>query len=55
MKHGMFSVLGVTVTLFVTNIITLFVLGTTTALKTYPLMTVSRYVSLGFLKIWKRL
>ncbi|MBS4206485.1 endospore germination permease [Bacillus sp. FJAT-50079] len=47
MKHGMFSVISVMMTLLITNLITLFVLGTTTAFKTYPLMNVSRYVSLG--------
>ncbi|RST74334.1 spore gernimation protein [Siminovitchia acidinfaciens] len=46
-KYGIISVLGVMMTLLITNLIVLFVLGPTVALKTYPLMNVSRFVQLG--------
>lgn len=46
-KFGSFSILSVMLTLFFTNLICLFVLGNVTAFKIYPLMNVSRYVTIG--------
>lgn len=45
MKYGMISILGVMITLVIVNLTVLFVLGTTTSSKIYPLMNVSRYIS----------
>lgn len=47
LKSGLLTVVGVTMTLVFLNLITLFVLGVTTALKTYPVMIVSRYATIG--------
>ncbi|MDQ0216252.1 spore germination protein KB [Oikeobacillus pervagus] len=47
MKYGMVSVLIVMITLVLVNLIVLFVFGTTTASKVYPLMDVSRYISVA--------
>ena len=47
MKYGMMTVFAVMMTLVVVNLIVLFVLGSTTSSKVYPLMNVSRYVSFG--------
>jgi spore germination protein KB len=45
MKYGMRTVFAVMMTLVVVNLIVLFVLGSTTSTKNYPLMNVSRYIS----------
>ncbi|WP_307258257.1 GerAB/ArcD/ProY family transporter [Oikeobacillus pervagus] len=45
MKYGMITVLAVSVTLTIVNLIVLLVFGTTIASKVYPLMDVSRYIS----------
>ena len=45
LKQGMIIVLAVMVTLVVISLTVLFVLGVTTASKTYPLMNASRYIS----------
>ena len=47
MKYGMMTVFAVMMTLVVVNLIVLFVLGSTTATKVYPLMNVARYISIG--------
>ncbi|ASS93951.1 GerAB/ArcD/ProY family transporter [Peribacillus simplex] len=47
MKSGMMSVFAVMMTLIVVNLMVLFVLGSTTATKIYPVMNVSRYISLA--------
>ncbi|MGE7768048.1 GerAB/ArcD/ProY family transporter [Peribacillus sp. NPDC096540] len=47
MKYGMLTVFAVMITLVVVNLVVLFVLGTTTASKVYPLMNVVRYISFG--------
>ncbi|MFJ8068601.1 endospore germination permease [Peribacillus sp. NPDC096447] len=47
MKSGMMSVFAVMMTLIVVNLLVLFVLGSTTATKNYPVMNVSRYISLA--------
>jgi spore germination protein KB len=47
MKSGMMSVFAVMMTLIVVNLTVLFVLGSTTSTKLYPLMSVSRYISLA--------
>ncbi|MFJ7508815.1 endospore germination permease [Peribacillus simplex] len=47
MKSGMMSVSVVMMTLIVVNLTVLFVLGSTTSTKLYPLMSVSRYISLA--------
>lgn len=47
MKYGMMTVLGVTVSIVIVNLIVLFVLGATTANKLYPLMNVVRYAKLA--------
>ncbi|MFE4243320.1 GerAB/ArcD/ProY family transporter [Peribacillus butanolivorans] len=44
MKYGMMTVFAVMMTLVVVNLIVLFVLGSTTPSKVYPLMSVSRYI-----------
>jgi len=46
-KYGMLTVFAVMITLVVVNLTVLFVLGTTTASKVFPLMNATRYVSLG--------
>ncbi|MFK2826920.1 endospore germination permease [Bacillus sp. B190/17] len=45
MKYSMITTFGVMITLVVVNLTVLFVLGITTASKTYPLMNASRYIS----------
>ncbi|MFD6440836.1 endospore germination permease [Peribacillus sp. NPDC060186] len=45
MKHGMMTVFAVMMTLIVVNLMVLFVLGSTTSTKFYPLMNASRYIS----------
>ncbi|RRN70926.1 spore gernimation protein [Peribacillus simplex] len=47
MKSGMMTVFAVMMTLIVVNLTVLFVLGSTTATKVYPLMNVTRYISIG--------
>ncbi|WHY57486.1 GerAB/ArcD/ProY family transporter [Peribacillus simplex] len=47
MKSSMMSVSVVMMTLIVVNLTVLFVLGSTTSTKLYPLMNVSRYISLA--------
>ncbi|TDL86157.1 spore gernimation protein [Vibrio vulnificus] len=47
MKSGMMSVSVVMMTLIVVNLTVLFILGSTTSTKLYPLMSVSRYISLA--------
>ncbi|MBT2603702.1 endospore germination permease [Bacillus sp. ISL-53] len=47
MKYGMMTVFAVMMTLVVVNLIVLFVLGSTTSTKNYPMMSVSRYISLA--------
>ncbi|WP_342615117.1 endospore germination permease [Peribacillus frigoritolerans] len=47
MKYGMMTVFAVMMTLVVVNLIVLFVLGSTTSTKNYPLMNVTRYISLA--------
>ncbi|MED3835968.1 endospore germination permease [Peribacillus frigoritolerans] len=47
MKSGMMSVFAVMMTLIVVNLTVLFVLGSTTSTKLYPLMNVSRYISIA--------
>ena len=47
MKYGMISVFAVMMTLVVVNLIVLFILGPATASKVYPLMSVSRYISVA--------
>ncbi len=47
MKYGMMTVFAVMMTLVVVNLIVLFVLGSTTSTKIYPVMNVSRYISLA--------
>ena len=47
MKYGMLTVFAVMITLVVVNLVVLFVLGTTTPTKVYPLMNVARYISFG--------
>ncbi|MFP3509787.1 endospore germination permease [Peribacillus sp. SIMBA_075] len=47
MKSGMMTVFTVMMTLIVVNLMVLFVLGSTTSTKLYPLMNVSRYISLA--------
>ncbi|KAB2337720.1 GerAB/ArcD/ProY family transporter [Cytobacillus depressus] len=44
-KYGMMTVFWVMITLVILNLTVLFVLGTTTSTKVYPLMNVSRYIS----------
>ena len=46
-KYGMITVFAVMMTLIVVNLKVLFVLGTTTATKVYPLMNAGRYISLA--------
>ncbi|WP_338471758.1 endospore germination permease [Niallia sp. XMNu-256] len=46
-KYGIFTILAVTVTLAMVNLMVLFVLGSTTADREYPLMNVIRYISLA--------
>ncbi|QED47285.1 GerAB/ArcD/ProY family transporter [Cytobacillus dafuensis] len=46
-KYGVLTVLAVMITLVVVNLIVLFILGTTTSSKSYPLMNISRYVSIA--------
>jgi spore germination protein KB len=45
MKSGMMTVFAVMMTLIVVNLTVLFVLGSTTSTKLYPLMNASRYIS----------
>ncbi|ASS93952.1 GerAB/ArcD/ProY family transporter [Peribacillus simplex] len=45
MKSGMMTVFAVMITLIVVNLLVLFILGSTTASKNYPLINVSRYIS----------
>ena len=47
MKSGMMSVFAVMITLIVVNLMVLFILGSTTSTKNYPVMNVSRYISLA--------
>ena len=47
MKSGMRTVFAVMMTLIVVNLLVLFVLGGTTPSKNYPLMNVSRYISIA--------
>ncbi|MGG0668820.1 GerAB/ArcD/ProY family transporter [Sporosarcina koreensis] len=47
MKFGILSVLGAMLTLMIVNLAALFVLGMAISNKTYPLMNVIRYASLG--------
>ena len=47
MKYGMMTVFAVMMTLVVVNLIVLFVLGPTTASRSYPLMQVARYISIA--------
>ncbi|SNT31837.1 spore germination protein KB [Bacillus sp. OK838] len=47
MKSGMMTVFTVMMTLIVVNLMVLFVLGSTISTKLYPLMNVSRYISLA--------
>jgi spore germination protein KB len=47
MKYGMLPVFAVMLTLVVVNLIVLFVLGSTTASRVYPLMHVARYISIA--------
>ncbi|WHY98362.1 GerAB/ArcD/ProY family transporter [Peribacillus simplex] len=47
MKSGMMTVFAVMMTLIVVNLIVLFVLGSTTSTKLYPLLSVSRNISLA--------
>ncbi|MFE4812869.1 endospore germination permease [Peribacillus simplex] len=47
MKSGMMTVFAVMMTLIVVNLLVLFVLGSSTPSKNYPLMNVSRYISLA--------
>ena len=47
MKYGMMSVFAVMMTIVVVNLIVFLVLGEATISKVYPLMNVSRYISLG--------
>lgn len=46
-KQGMLTVLAVMMTLLIVNLTVLFVLGPTTASKEFPLMNVTRYISLA--------
>lgn len=46
MKYGMIAVFFVMITLVVVNLIVLFVLGSTTAYKIYPLMQITRYITI---------
>ncbi|MFK2826918.1 endospore germination permease [Bacillus sp. B190/17] len=45
MKHGMMTVLAVTVTLVIVDLVMLFTLGATISSKEYPLMTAGEYIS----------
>ncbi len=47
MKSGMMSVFAVMITLIVVNLMVLFILRSTTSTKNYPVMNVSRYISLA--------
>ncbi|MBO0997339.1 endospore germination permease [Bacillus sp. SD075] len=47
MKYGMMTVFAVMMTLVVVNLMVLFILGATTSSKVYPLMSVSRTISLA--------
>lgn len=47
LKAGFLTILAVTVTLVLVNLIVLFVLGATAVSKVYPLMNVARYISLA--------
>ncbi|VEF49753.1 spore germination protein [Bacillus freudenreichii] len=47
LKSGLVTVASVTISLVIVNLVTLFVLGVTTALKTYPVMNVSRLARVG--------
>jgi len=47
MKYGMMTVFVVMMTLVVVNLIVLFILGSATPTKFYPLMSIARYISLG--------
>jgi spore germination protein KB len=47
MKSGMMTVFAVMMTLIVVNLMVLFILGATTSTKLYPVMSVSRYISLA--------
>ncbi|MGX2958658.1 GerAB/ArcD/ProY family transporter [Peribacillus sp. JNUCC 23] len=47
MKYGMLTVFAVMVTLVVVNLVVLFVLGSATSSKVYPLMNVARYISIA--------
>ena len=47
MKYGMMTVFAVMMTLVAVNLIVLFILGSTTAYRIYPLMQVSRYISIA--------
>ncbi|MBS4188952.1 endospore germination permease [Bacillus sp. FJAT-49705] len=46
-KYGILTVFAVMITLVVVNLIVLFILGNTTSSKTYPLMNISRYISIA--------
>lgn len=46
LKYGMLTVFGVMITLVMVNLIVLFVLGSTTVTRVYPLMQIARYISL---------
>ncbi|WP_338451268.1 endospore germination permease [Niallia oryzisoli] len=46
-KYGVLTVLAVMVTLVVVNLTVLFVLGSTTSSRNFPLLNVSRYISLA--------
>ena len=47
MKYGMMTVFAVMMTLVLVNLIVLFVLGSTTDSSIYPLMLISRYISIA--------
>lgn len=47
MKYGLLTVIAVMVTLVIVNLTVLFVLGSATSDKVYPLMNISRYISLA--------
>lgn len=46
-KYGMLTVLAVMVTLVLVNLTVLFVLGSTTSSRNFPLLNISRYISLA--------
>lgn len=47
MKYGMFTVLAIMLTFVIVNLVSLFVLGPSLQTRVYPLMNVSRYISIA--------